>query len=76
MIDIVKLKGIGVDMERISQIELFDLAGQEDGSINTFLYEIQKHASAKIISTSISDGVFMVEYSIPIEVVNKAEEKK
>jgi len=81
MIDIVKLKEIGVTMnesikQRVTQIEVFELASQEEGSINTFLYDIQKYTAAQIISTSISDGVFMVEYTIPIEVADKAEEKK
>ena len=63
-------------MERISQIELFDLACQENGSINTFLYEIQKHAGAQIVSTSIGDGVVLVEYTVPMSEVKKAEEKE
>lgn len=76
MTDTVKPEEIGVTMNQsISQVEMFDLASQEEGSINTFLYEIQKHSAAQIINTSISDGVLMVEYTVPIEIADKAEEK-
>lgn len=72
----MKLKGIGVNMERMTQIQIFKLAEQSEEGVNTFLYEIQKYTSAQIVSTSISDGVILVEYTIPAEYVKEIEESK
>lgn len=60
--------------KNINQIQIFELADQGEEVINTFLYDIQ-NIGAQIISTSISDGVVLIEYAISISEVKKAEEK-
>ena len=77
MRDTIKLKGIGANMERMTQIQLFDLDKRDaDEPINTFLYEVQKHLGAQIVSTSIGEGMVLVEYTIPAEHVKGVEESK
>lgn len=63
-------------MERMTQVQLFDLDKQSEEGINTFLYEVQKHAGARIVSTSIDGGMVLVEYTVPVEHVKAIEESK
>ena len=63
-------------MERMTQIQMFDLDVQSEEGINTFLYEVQKHIGAQIVSTSIGEGIVLVEYTIPTEHVKGIEESK
>lgn len=59
---------------RINQIQLFDLDEHREEGINTFLYEVQKHAGAQIVSTSIGEGMVLIEYTVPVEHVKAIEE--